>query len=335
MRPTYLRVGGLVLTGLAMLVGAVILLGGNGIRHGRAYETYFRDSVQGLDVGAPVKYRGVTIGAVTEIALTGAVYGRNLPDALRRATFRTVLVRFVVDTARVGELPSADSVSRGLRARTAPQGLTGTSYIELDFSDPARYPPLDVSWTPQDQYIPGIPSTLDEVKSSATSLLDKFKGVDVAGLANGTEALVGELRGELAPGGDAHALIAQTTATLHDLQTALDAADLPAASAELRQTLAATRGLEQSPQTRELLRSATEATQRLAQAAAGLPPLLATLDAVARRANAGSADLEAGLVPLLQDARTTVAALRETSEALRRDPAQVLLGAPPPRHPDQ
>ena len=335
MRGIYLRVGGLALVGLAMLVGAIILLGGNSIQHGQSYETYFRDSVQGLDVGAPVKYRGVTIGAVTQIALTSAVYGGSLPDALRRATFRTVLVRFEVDTARVGTLPSADSVARGLRARIAPQGLTGVSYIELDFNDAARYPPLDISWTPRYEYIPSMTSTLDEVKSSATSLLDKLKQVDVVSLANDTLGLIAELRGELGPSGDAHALIAQTTGTLHDLQAQLDAADLPAAAAELRQTLAATRGLEQSPQTRELLRSATEATQRLAQAAAALPPLLVTLDAVARRANASSADLEAGLVPLLQDARTTVAALRETSEALRRDPGQVLLGAPPPRRNDR
>jgi hypothetical protein len=83
------------------------------------------------------------------------------------------------------------------------------------------------------------------------------------------------------------------------------------------------------------LRTATQATARLSDAAAKLPALIASLDAVANRANAGSADLEAGLVPLLRDARTTVAALRETSEALRRDPAQVVLGGPPPRSADR
>ena len=335
MRGTYLRVGGLVLLGLALLVGAIILLGGNSIQHGRTYETYFRDSVQGLDVGAPVKYRGVAVGAVTQIALTSAVYGRNMPDALRRATFRTVLVRFEIDTQRVGELPSKDSVDRGLRARTAPQGLTGASYLELDFADPQRSPPLEISWTPRYQYIPSLPSTLSLVKSGATELLGKLQQVDVAGLASGALALITELRSALQDGGTGHALIGQTTDTLHALQLALQQADVPGLAAELRQTLAATRGLEQGPQTKELLRSATEATQRLSQATAELPQLLASLNTVLRRANAGSADLEAGLVPLLQDARTTVAALRETSEALRRDPSQVLLGRPPPRRAGQ
>ncbi len=331
MRGTYLRVGALVVAALVLVVGAVILLGGTGIQHGRSYETYFRDSVQGLDVGAPVKYRGVTVGAVTQIALTSAVYGRNLPDALRRATFRTVMVRFAVDTQRVGALPSEDSVSRGLRARTAPQGLTGVSYIELDFADPKAYPPLELSWTPRDEYIPGMPSTLAQVQSSATELLNKLQQVDVTELANGVLSLIAELRSELAAGGDAHTLIAQAGGTLRELQASLQQANVPELASELRQTLAATRGLEQGPQTKELLRSATQATQRLAEASAGLPQLLATLNTVLRRANAGSADLEAGLVPLLQDARTTVAALRETSDALRRDPSQVLLGAPPPR----
>ncbi len=331
MRGTYLRVGGLVLLGLALVIGAVILLGGNSIQHGRNYETYFRDSVQGLDVGAPVKYRGVTVGAVTQIALTSAVYGRDMPDALRRTTFRTVLVRFQVDTERVGELPSKESVARGLRARIAPQGLTGVSYIELDFADPQRYPPIDLSWTPRYEYIPAMPSTLSVVQNGATDLLSKLQHVDIVRLATGALTLITELRGELQAGGRADALIGQTTDTLQAVQTALQQADVPGLAAELRQTLAATRGLEQGPQTKELLRSATEATQRLSQATAALPQLIASLTAVARRANAGSADLEAGLVPLLQDARTTVAALRETSEALRRDPAQVLLGSPPPR----
>ena len=309
------------------------MFGGTSIQHGRNYETYFRDSVQGLDVGAPVKYRGVSVGAVTEIALTSAVYGRNLPDALRRATFRTVTVRFAVDTQRVGALPSEDSVNRGLRARIAPQGLTGTSYVELDFADPKANPPLDLAWTPRDQYIPSVPSTLSQVQSSATDLLNKLQQVDVAALANGAVGLIAELRTQLAAGGDARTFITEASSTLHTLQTTLGEADVPELASELRQTLAATRGLEQGPQTKELLRSATEATQRLAAASAGLPHLLATLNTVLLRANAGSADLEAGLVPLLQDARTTVAALRETSDALRRDPAQVLLGAPPPRRP--
>ena len=334
MRGIYLRVGVLVLAGMALLVGMVLFLSGSQIRHAKPYETYFRDSVQGLDVGAPVKYRGVAIGAVTEVGLVSAAYGRDEPDAIRRTTFRTVFVRFEIDVSRVGEPPNAESVSRGLRARIAPQGLTGLSYVELDFINPAQFPPLDVPWTPRYDYIPSIPSTLSQVQDAATVLLAKIQQVDITGLASGVLDLVTELRGTLRDG-DAHALIVQATATLRTVQTALSDADVPALAAQLRDTLASARALAQGPQTQQLLRSATAATDRLNQTVARLPQLIASLDAVARRADSGSADLEAGLVPLLRDARTTVAALRQTSEALRRDPGQVVLGAAPPRARDR
>ncbi len=334
MRGTYLRVGLLVVVGGALLVGAVLFFGGNQIRHGLPYETYFRDSVQGLDVGAPVKYRGVAIGAVTEIGLSSAEYGRGAPDEIRRATFRTVFVRFEIDAARVGQPPGETTVGEGLRARIAPQGLTGQSYVELDFANVQRFPVLEVPWKPRYTYLPSMPSTFSQVQDAATVLLAKIQTVDIEGLSNGVLGLVTDLRGTLKDG-DAHALLSQATATLKTLQSALADADVPALSAELRLTLASARALAQGPQTRELLRSATAATDRLALAAAKLPQLIASLDAVSRRADTGSADLEAGLVPLLRDARTAAAALRQTSEELRRDPGQVVFGGAPPRSRDR
>ena len=334
MRGTYVRVGLLLIAGFGLVVAAVLFFGGNQIRHGMPYETYFRDSVQGLDVSAPVKYRGVTIGAVTEIGLSSAAYGRGAPDEIRRATFRTVFVRFEIDTSRVGRPPGAEQVGEGLRARIAPQGLTGQSYVELDFANADRFPALEVPWKPRYTYLPSMPSTLSQVQDAATVLLGKIQQVDIEGLASGTLGLITDLRGTLKDG-DGHALLAQATATLKTLQTALADADVPALSSELRQTLAAARGLAQGPQTRELLRSATAATDKLAQAAARLPQLIATLDTLSRRADTGSADLEAGLVPLLRDARTAVSALRQTSEELRRDPGQVVLGGAPPRSRDR
>ena len=334
MRGTYLRVGLLVIAGGVLLVGMVLFLSGSQIRHAKPYETYFRDSVQGLDVGAPVKYRGVMIGAVTEIGLASAAYGQDEPDAIRRTTFRTVFVRFELDVSRIGQAPNQDSIDRGLRARIAPQGLTGLSYVELDFTNPAQFPALDLPWTPRYDYIPSMPSTLSQVQDAATVLLAKIQQVDINGLASGVLDLVTELRGTLRDG-DAHALIVQATATLRTLQAALSDADVPALSAQLRDTLASARALAQGPQTQQLLRSANAATERLNGAIGRLPQLMAALDAVARRADSGSADLEAGLVPLLRDARTTVAALRQTSEALRRDPGQVVLGAAPSRSQDR
>ncbi len=331
MRGLYLRVGVLLLAGAALLVGAVLFFSSNQIRHGRAYETYFRDSVQGLDVGAPVKYRGVSVGAVTFIGLVAATYGQAKPAPVQSADYRAVLVRFEVDTSRIGEVITPQSIAvDGLRTRIAPQGLTGQSYIEIDFANPTRYPPMAIAWTPQSDYIPSIPSTLSEVKDGATELLGKLQHVDIAGLASGVLALTTDLHAQLHDGNLQH-LLEQTSATMQDLRGALAAANVPALAADLRQTLAATRAVVGGPQVQALLRSATVATDRLTQATARLPALLATLDTVARRADSGSADLEAGLVPMLRDAHETLATLREITEAVRRDPSQVVLQGPPPR----
>lgn len=331
MRGTYLRVGLLAVLTLGLLLGAALFFGSTRIRHGQSYETYFRDSVQGLEVGAAVKYRGVTVGQVASIGLVNAEYGAGAARLNDDPAFRQVLVRIEVDTSRIGALPDTASLVReGLRTRIAPQGLTGQSYLELDFMDVARFPLVDVPWTPREPYIPSVQSTLSQVTDSATALLAKLAKIDINGLASGLQGLMTDLRGVLHDG-QLSGVMSEAGATLQLLNAGLKAADIPAMAVDLRQTLAAARGLAEGKQTRELLRAATQAADRLTQATARLPALLATLQDVARRADTGSADVEAGLTPLLRDARAAVAALRQTAEAVRQDPAAVVLQGPPKR----
>ena len=54
-------------------------------------------------------------------------------------------------------------VEKGLRVRLAPQGITGTSYLEIDYVDPAQ-PLLPIDWTPDNVYIPSAPSTVTAVR---------------------------------------------------------------------------------------------------------------------------------------------------------------------------
>ncbi len=126
-------------------------------------------------MGAAVKYRGVTIGQVTEIALVAAEYGQTPPGAAPAdaiddgSDYRDVLVRFEIDTTRIGHLPAIQAlVQQGVRARIAPQGLTGLSYLSLDFTDAQKYPAMTVPWTPRYQYIPSVTSTLSLVQDAAT-----------------------------------------------------------------------------------------------------------------------------------------------------------------------
>ena len=328
-RGTFLRVGLLVAMGIAGSLGLVLFLGGNRIRHGQVFETYFQESVQGLEVGAPVKFRGVSLGEVTEIGLVSAIY--KAPDVLG-ATYRLVYVRYIIDLARTGRPAGLDTaVSTGLRARLASQGITGLSYIELDFVDPAQYPVPAVPWTPTYEVIPSVPSTLAQVQDAAQTLLAHINAVDLVGLSHTAQRLLDDLDRQLADGGDARQALAGAAALMGTAREALQGADLPGLAAELRGAAAGARALVSGPQGREALAAATRAADRLADAAAKLPALVTALQTTVQRTSGDVADLQSGLIPLLRDARAAAANLRETTEALRRYPAGVLLGGPPPR----
>ncbi|HTR17989.1 MAG TPA: MlaD family protein [Acetobacteraceae bacterium] len=334
-RGTYISVGLLVVVTLALLIGLVFFIAGNRFAHGVKYETYFSESVQGLDVGTPVKYRGVTIGQVTDIGLVAADYGKNEPGPgkPRNPMFHLVVVRFVVDPTRIGYVPDAiTATQQGLRVKLGSQGLaTGLSYLELDYVPPEQYPAQPVPWQPRDIYIPSIPSTIAQVQNAAQDFLAKLRDVDVNRLADSITGLTEDLRRELAAGGDVHATLTEATETLRSVRQEVTRADLPGVATALRHAAGSVDELATGRQTRTLLATANTAADRLSRAADRLPALIATLQATAERADHGTADAEANLAPLLSDLRGAAENLRDTTELLRRDPSQVLLGAPPPR----
>jgi ABC-type transporter Mla subunit MlaD len=330
-RGTFLRVGLLVLFGIAALIALVVFFGGNRIREGQDFESYFSESVQGLEVGAPVKFRGVTLGQVTEISLVRAAYSGAVANAAGTSVLALVIVRFRMDMSKIGErVPIETTIQKGLRARLASQGITGVSYIELDFQSPELHPPLAIPWKPSSTYIPSVPSTLIQVQDAAQQLLQTLNAVDLVGLAAGLNGLVNDLRGNVAHG-NVHALLAQATRSLLDLDEAVRAANLPSVAAQAQQALKAAGNMADGKPTRELIGNANQAVGKLAAAVAQLPPLLAALQATVQRADNSTADLQQSLTPVLRDLQVTLGNLRDTSAQLRRDPGQVLFGGAPPR----
>ncbi|MEJ0019152.1 MAG: MlaD family protein [Acetobacteraceae bacterium] len=329
-RSIYLRVGLLIFGGIALAVALIWFLGGGRIRHGSVFESYFSESVQGLEVGGAVKFRGVTIGRVTELGLVSAEYGPNEAIDRESATYRLVFARFEVDTARIGRMPDTQAaVGMGLRIRLASQGITGLTYLELDFVNPRRYPALSVPWQPRAEYIPSMPSTFTQVQDAAQQVLAKLNSVDIDRLAAQVTGLLTDVRASLTTG-DLHATLTEATNVLRTLNDAMRAADLPALTADIQKTSIALRETVQGQQVQKLLANASLAADRFATAAARLPPLIASVQATAQRAGNGTADVEQGLAPLLRDMQATAQNLREMTETLRRYPAQVF-GQPPPR----
>ena len=329
-RSTNLRVGLLIVAGVALLVAMVLFIAGGRLRRGQITESYFRESVQGLTVGSPVKYRGVTLGEVTELGLTAAEYAPPAPAVFDRSQFQMVYVRYRIDISKIIGTPNIeDVVKAGLRARLASAGLTGLAYIELNFVPDAPPPPA-LPWTPVGQVIPTVPSTFAQVQDAVAVIAQRLEKVDIESLANNIIGLVNDLRAQV-DRGDLHQMLASGAAAAASANEQIQRADLAGAVAQLRSASASLQRLLDNPDMAKSLANANVASARLAEATARLPALISSLQALVRHTDGQAADLTTALAPVLRDARAAAANLRDASEQLRRDPGQILFGGPPPR----
>lgn len=177
----YYRLGIFVLIGAAALVALVLIFGARNLfSKTMTVETYIKESVQGLDVGAPVRFRGVRIGQVTMINLSGNIYEKDVPFAHRK--------QFVVVRMQIAEATSKESaneyinnlVQDGLRAQIRGQGITGVNYIELDFvKDPAKLGVLNYDWKPDYVVIPSQPSPVNILLDNVEDALKHFNQLDL------------------------------------------------------------------------------------------------------------------------------------------------------------
>jgi ABC-type transporter Mla subunit MlaD len=318
-----LKVGMFVLASIVALLALIFFLSGSVLHPGVPYETYFTESVQGLDVGTAVKFRGVTIGKITDVGLVTAEYPPPDTTTGDRKVYRQVVVRFTVDPRKLGRVDNVQRViAQGLRVQIAPQGITGLAYLELSFVSPLQYPVQPVPWTPDSQIIPSIPSTLTQLQDAAEQVMTSLSHVDLGKMVNEISTLTATLHDEITSG-DAHQAVANANTLLANLNTTVQQTNLPATSAALR-------NLADGPQTEQIISQLNQATAQLAKTTSQLPALVASSQAAIGQANEATADLQAQLIPILQDMKTATANLRTLSSALARNPSQVILGAPPP-----
>jgi len=180
--------------GLAAL--AVILFGSGQLFEERTrLVAYFGSSVTGLDIGAPVIFRGVNVGRVERI---GAVVDRETFDVAVPVYFHLVSGR--VDT--IGSPAESryeglrDFIEYGLRAQLKSQSfITGKLYLDLDLhpESEAVYLGLD----PTVLEMPTIPTTLEQFQRQFREVVERISKLpfedlvkSVASAAEGLDELV-------------------------------------------------------------------------------------------------------------------------------------------------
>jgi ABC-type transporter Mla subunit MlaD len=343
-KANYFKLGlfviGAVLAGIAVL----LMIGtGRWLKPRTTIETYFNESVQGLDIGSKMKYRGVVIGEVTQITFTYVRYEQDKPMNQRK---RYVLVEAQLESRLVGgraanDIASPESsrieVERGLRVHLAPQGITGTNYLELDYVDALPAPVLPIDWTPEHIYIPSTPSTVSTFVSAASEILDRLHRLDIETIvANLNKLLV--TANERIASLDTAGFSQRADRTLSKIDKTLDGIASKKISdeavgllAELRQTNGELKSYLANPALQKLpadtsaaLASVRELVSdpKLAHSIAHMERTLGRLD---RIFGAGEADLGT----TFENLRQITDNLRDLTEDAKRYPSNLLFGAPP------
>jgi paraquat-inducible protein B len=335
-RQNYFKLGLFVLASGATLLLMLFLLGGRSLLQPRyMVETYFNESVSGLAVGSPVKFRGVQVGQVSEISIASDRYQTGL-TLTQRTPY--VLVRMQL----IGVSPDIfdqlqDAVQAGLRVETHLAGITGQLYISLNLLDPVRYPPLPVSWKPDYPYIPSAPSLSNRVVANVEHFLADLDKAEIAQLGQNLNRLVVSL-GTRVDEAQVQQLAEEALVTLKSVRATVGRIDKLVDRSGLDETLrhaqratARAETILSDPAFDSIPRDLAAITQRtrvlvdepqLDQMIQNATKLLARLDGLV---SATQYDARAAI----EDLRVSMENLRALSESARRYPAGLLFGDPP------
>ena len=307
----YFKIGIFVLGAVAVLTVAIAALGAGSL-FAKKYrvETYMDETVEGLDVGSPVKYRGVKVGEVEATDFVAATYNNKDGRIRLILTFHRPPGRMVVQGSTAERVQSLADL--GMRVHLASSGLMGDVYLEVELMDPKENPPPAISWTPQFPYLPSAPSTGTQVTNQVVSILHNLQGMrfdqisdKVITLLDSLDRLVKKLDPALA---DVHDVATEAGGLLKDTRRVVNE-DL-------------------GPELKNLL---TSTSDRLPATFDKIDGTLDRLSATLRRVDRTLAEEGGSMNDALDNMRAATGDLRDLMGQVKRNPAQALFGEPPPK----
>ncbi len=193
-------VGVFVLGALALTVTALLTFGGvSFFSKPQRFVVSFDETIHGLDLGSPVKVRGVRAGRVVDLNVHYNAKTNHSRVVVVCELTRKVVVNDeggMIDLSSRKELE--EMVRRGLRAQLGVQGLaTGLLYVELTFEDPDLYPLGETVAGAPLLEVPSIPSSMAEAYASAMQILSNLKKIDFPGLEKDVRALLVDTRKQI------------------------------------------------------------------------------------------------------------------------------------------
>jgi len=311
-------VGAFVLGGLALAVAAILFFGGTRLFAPTAHAVvFFEGSVAGLDIGAPVTFRGVRVGSVQRTGLYVSSDGRaRIP-----VTLELLPGQVIIEGEDLRQEASLERfVAAGLRAQLNLQSfVTGQLRVDLDFrpGTPAAMVAADTGGLPQ---IPALPSELDRLRETLSEVPVQDLAQTMQRVLQSAERLAATLESELGPLLDsARHGVGAATQTLGTTEGAVVRLQSDA-SATLREVTALAADARRQVDTRGDELGRTLAT--VDRAARQAETLLTSLNGMTAPRTPFRADLEA----TVRDLAASAASLRGFARSVERDPSALLTG---------
>jgi phospholipid/cholesterol/gamma-HCH transport system substrate-binding protein len=344
-KTNYFKIGVFVIIAIVLAVASVVVLGaGSLFQETVTIETYFDGSVQGLNVGSPLKFRGVPIGKVDLITVTSWIYNTEQLYILVRCSLPAKQRWFTssTDTKQMLKVEAA----RGLRVRLATQGLTGSAFLEVDFLDQRANPRLKIDWEPEYPYLPSAPSIMTRLSDSLTSIMNSLEKLNLDNIAvnleKTMEAAISVLQGADIGGimTEAHNLLSEIRETNHHLDRLIKGGATKSIVEDASATLAGTRRLVENTEKPLLafLSSIKTTSQSLDRLVKKLDATSAHLPETVTQAQNTLLRLDQLLTIPQQSLEETMDNLRLASENLKtlteeskKYPSYLLFGRPPDR----
>jgi paraquat-inducible protein B len=188
----HFKLGLFVILAVAATIATTIALGAQSLKKDTvAYHTYFNESVQGLDVGSPVKFRGVTIGFVSAIEIAA---DHKHVDVVQELDVKDIKRMGLAEENAIGR-KTVFHVPPDLRGQLGSQGITGVKFVSIDFFDPKSNPPPPLPFAPPNNYIPAAQSMMKNLEDTITKAMEKLPElVDaVVTITNRVDRMVAQL----------------------------------------------------------------------------------------------------------------------------------------------
>ena len=251
-KTNYFKLGLFVILAFALTAAMLLAFGaGQFLKTEPIAETYFNESVQGLDIGSDVKYKGVKIGTVKSITTPTKVY--DIASNYVLVTFSLSEDCYVGQTGKNPEERMKKAVDEGLSIFLSFNGLTGSAYLETDYKKNGP-DDLEITWTCENLYVPSRSSNIKQVSDAIGQVMETLgsldlkemkedlsallKGLNITKVSAQAESLLRELRqtnGELAnvlTSGQIKQILTDAGASVADLKQIVHGAKVP-----IKQTL--------------------------------------------------------------------------------------------------